>query len=211
MRKCHHSQKFAGKIFVRIEIVFSAPNLSDISSVMNMSSIDPGKQVQISPEECKSENEEKRFLVRRLIKPHSILYSLPFVGNVGQSSRPTNPQNWTTFRKWTMTIFVSCGGFVTMMSGSMIAPALPSIAEQLHMSKPNAQFALSLFILGFAVGPLILAPFAEIYGRRPIWLLSGAFYSLWNIIAGFSTNKSTFIASRFLSGFAGSIDFVVRE
>src|SRR3954466_12823842 len=39
-------------------------------------------------------------------------------------SDPNNPINWPRPQKWAISIFVSLGGFVTLMSGSMIAPAL---------------------------------------------------------------------------------------
>lgn len=96
-----------------------------------------------------------------------------------------------------------------MMSGSMIAPALPELSRDLDMSEANAQLSLSIFILAFAFGPMFLAPFAELYGRRPIWLSCGAFYTIWSVVSGFSQNKALLIASRLLSGFGGSIEFVV--
>jgi MFS family permease len=110
-----------------------------------------------------------------------------------------------------VTIVVSLGSFVTFMSGSMIAPSLPDISHDLHMSVPNAQLSLSIFILAFAFGPMLLAPFTEMYGRRPIWLLCGVFYTIWSIVSGFSPNKATLVASRLLGGFGGSVDFVVSE
>ena len=97
-----------------------------------------------------------------------------------------------------------------MMSGSMVAPALPSISNDLHMSPESAEISLSIFILAFAIGPLVLAPLTEVYGRRPVWLVSGIAYSIWNIVGGFSKNKGTLIASRLFSGLGGSVDFVVR-
>lgn len=96
-----------------------------------------------------------------------------------------------------------------MMSGSMIAPALPALSNDLHMSEASAQLSLSIFILAFAFGPMVLAPFTELYGRRPVWLICGVFYSVWSIVSGFSPNKGTLVASRLLSGFGGSVDFVV--
>ena len=91
----------------------------------------------------------------------------------------------------------------------MIAPVLSDISHDLHMSPANAQLSLSIFILAFAFGPMVLAPFTELYGRRPVWLLSGFFYMIWSIVSGFSHNKGTLVASRLLSGFGGSVDFVV--
>ncbi|CAK4033801.1 related to multidrug resistant [Lecanosticta acicola] len=100
-------------------------------------------------------------------------------------------------------------GFVTMMSGAMIAPALPELSRDLDMSEATAGLALSVFILAFAFGPMILGPLSEIYGRRPVWLISGLWYSVFNIMCGFSHNKGTMIAGRILSGFGGSVDFVI--
>src|ERR1700749_1943453 len=77
---------------------------------------------------------------------------------------PTNPHNWSTLLRWTVTIFMSFGGFVTLMSGSMIAPALPALSHDLRMSEASAELSLSIFILAFAIGPMVLAPFSEIYG-----------------------------------------------
>jgi len=91
----------------------------------------------------------------------------------------------------------------------MLAPALPAIGHDLHMSEATAQLTLSVFVLAFAFGPMLLAPFTEVYGRRPIWLLCGAFYTLWSIVSGFSHNKGLLVASRLLAGFGGSVDFVV--
>lgn len=96
-----------------------------------------------------------------------------------------------------------------MMSGSMIAPALPALSHDLHMSEASAQLSLSIFILAFAFGPMVLAPFTELYGRRPVWLICGVFYSVWSIVSGFSPNNATLVASRLLSGFGGSVDFVI--
>lgn len=96
-----------------------------------------------------------------------------------------------------------------MMSGTMIAPALPDIARDLQISESEAQLELSIFVLAFAFGPLFLAPFSEMYGRRPVWLASGVFYCVWSIVCGFAHNKGLLATGRLLSAFGGSVDFVV--
>ncbi|KAH6623318.1 major facilitator superfamily domain-containing protein [Chaetomium tenue] len=122
---------------------------------------------------------------------------------------PANPVNMRPALKWIISIFVSLGGFVTLMSGSMIAPALPALGRDMGMTASEAESALSIFILAFAVGPLLLAPFAEVYGRKPVWIVSGFIYSGWSVVSGFSHNKPTLVASRFLAGIGGSVDFVI--
>lgn len=95
------------------------------------------------------------------------------------------------------------------MSGSMIAPALADISHDLNVDEATAGLMLSVFLLAFAFGPLLLAPFSEVFGRKPVWLAAGVFYSVWSIVGGFSPNAGTLVAARLLSGIGASVDFVV--
>ncbi|KAJ2916653.1 hypothetical protein MD484_g3756, partial [Candolleomyces efflorescens] len=63
---------------------------------------------------------------------------------------------------------------------------------------------ISVFILGYAVGPLILGPLSEIFGRSIVLQCSNLFYLAWNTGCGFAQNKSQLIAFRFLAGLGGS-------
>ncbi len=92
----------------------------------------------------------------------------------------------------------------------MIAPALTQISRDLHTDNATTQMALSIFVLSFAVGPMVLAPLTEVFGRRPVWLLSGCFYILWSTVCGFSKTNGVMIASRFFAGLGASCEYVVR-
>lgn len=67
---------------------------------------------------------------------------------------PSNPKNWPLTRKWAITILTSFGGLVCLMSSTMLATALESIARDLHISKTEANMTLSIFVLAFAFGPM---------------------------------------------------------
>ncbi|KAI1078848.1 MFS general substrate transporter [Whalleya microplaca] len=124
---------------------------------------------------------------------------------------PAHPFNWSLTRKWVITILLSNGGLITLMSGAMLAPALPAIAKDLQSSEEEAQIFLSIFVLAFAFGPMVLAPLAEVFGRRPVWIISSCFYILWNTVAGFSQTRGLMIASRVLSGIGASAEFAVSS
>ena len=64
------------------------------------------------------------------------------------------------------------------MSGAMLAPSLHAIAQDFGTSEEEAQIFLSIFVLAFAFGPMVLSPFTEVFGRRPVWILSSCFYIL---------------------------------
>ena len=73
------------------------------------------------------------------------------------------------------------------------------------------QLVLSVFVLAYAIGPLILGPLSEIYGRVPVLQLANLFYLVFNVACGLSKNKGEMIAFRFLSGLGGSAPLAVSQ
>lgn len=119
---------------------------------------------------------------------------------------PDNPKNWTKKRKWMATITVSLFTFISPVSSTMVAPALGKVAEDLGTTNSGllTELAMSVFILGFAIGPLLLGPLSELFGRRIVLQLSNLFFFTFNMAAGFATTSPQMIAFRFLSGLGGS-------
>ncbi|KII85806.1 hypothetical protein PLICRDRAFT_44215 [Plicaturopsis crispa FD-325 SS-3] len=118
---------------------------------------------------------------------------------------PNNPMNWPYRRKWSATLIVSAFTFISPVSSSMVAPAMGQIATQFGITDHVVlAMTTSVFILGYAFGPLILGPLSEIYGRS--WVIQGAnlWYLVFNIACGASKSKGQLIAFRFLSGLGGS-------
>lgn len=123
----------------------------------------------------------------------------------GGPDDPANPKNWTKRKRWLATITVSLFTFISPVSSSMVAPALSQVQRDLHMSSTfEANLALSVFILGFALGPLALGPASELFGRRIVLQLSMLFYIAFNLGCAFAQNSAELIAFRFLSGLGGS-------
>ncbi|KAF8647432.1 hypothetical protein AX16_006709 [Volvariella volvacea WC 439] len=118
---------------------------------------------------------------------------------------PQNPKNWPYRRKWSATIVVSSFTFISPISSSMMAPATADLARELNITSTAMQaMAISIFVLGYAVGPLILGPLSEIFGRSRVLQLSNLFYLAWNTGCGFAQTRNQLIAFRFLSGLGGS-------
>jgi multidrug resistance protein len=86
----------------------------------------------------------------------------------------------------------------------MIAPAVQLIMDNYHTTSPTfATFSVSIFVLGFASGPLLLAPLSELYGRVVIYNVTNGLFLVFTMLCAVSPNESTFLTFRFLSGFAG--------
>ena len=64
---------------------------------------------------------------------------------------------------------------------------------------------VSLFVAGYCVGPLLWGPLSEVYGRRPILIVSFVIYTGFQIGCALSNNIASILIFRFLGGcFAAS-------
>jgi MFS family permease len=115
-----------------------------------------------------------------------------------------NPKDWPTSRKWAVTDVLSATGFNRIMVSTIMAPALTTIAHELHMSPTEAVMSLSIYLLATAFGPLVMGPLSEVYGRSKVLHISNVWFLVWNIVCGFANTKETLIAARFLAGFGAS-------
>ncbi|KAJ5907223.1 uncharacterized protein N7473_004139 [Penicillium subrubescens] len=128
-------------------------------------------------------------------------------GVIGWDSQedPQNPQNFAASKKWALLGLISAFTFISPLASSMFSPALVYMAAEFHETNETIlSFTVSIFLVGYTFGPLLLAPLSEIYGRRVI--LSGAnwFFVVWQIGCALSKNIETLIVCRLFAGIGGS-------
>lgn len=63
--------------------------------------------------------------------------------------------------------------------------------------------------LAYAIGPLLLGPLSELYGRVIVLQLANLFYLFFNLGCGLSRTKVQLIVFRFLAGFGGSAPLAI--
>ncbi|CAI7649773.1 unnamed protein product [Penicillium glandicola] len=96
------------------------------------------------------------------------------------------------------------------LSSSIVAPELSTIKDELHMgSSLEAVLVLSTFVLTYCLGPLLLGPLSEIFGRAAVLHSGNTFYLIFNLVCGFAQNKGELLASRLLAGIGGAGGLVV--
>jgi multidrug resistance protein len=93
----------------------------------------------------------------------------------------------------------------------MFAPAVPLLPAHFHVSSTTSTLVVSIFVLGFAFGPLLIAPFSEIYGRRYTYILSILFFLIFTICCAVSTSLPMLIVFRFLAGSVGSTSITISS
>lgn len=118
---------------------------------------------------------------------------------------PENPLNFSTWLKVLNTGLVSAICLVTPLASSMFAPGVPQLMKEFNSTNVVlASFVVSVYILGFAFGPLFLAPLSEIYGRLPVYHACNFGFLAFTIACALSTNLNMLIGFRFLEGVFGS-------
>ncbi|KAI8623048.1 major facilitator superfamily domain-containing protein [Xylariaceae sp. FL1651] len=121
-----------------------------------------------------------------------------------------NPMNWSATRKWGNVALLSFLSFLTPFGSSAFAPGVPEIMAEFHSdSSLEATFVVSIYILGFAVGPLIVAPLSEMYGRVWIYNVTNILFLIFTIAAALSANMGQLIAFRLFMGIAGSASLAI--
>ncbi|KAK5725416.1 hypothetical protein LTR15_003602 [Elasticomyces elasticus] len=118
---------------------------------------------------------------------------------------PDSPRNWSNKQKWITVLMASAFGFITAIASSMLAPALPVIGKDLAIVDQTAlQMVLSIFVLAYGVGPLVLGPLSEVYGRVRVMQCASAIFLVFNLACGFAQNYPQMLAFRFLAGIGAS-------
>jgi multidrug resistance protein len=116
------------------------------------------------------------------------------------------PLNFSRSKKLTVVWLLSVITLMAPLSSSIIAPAISIFSAEFgNTNSTLAAMPVSIFLLGFAVGPLYFAPMSEIHGRAIIMVAAGAFFCVWQIGCALAPSLNALIVFRFLAGIGGSV------
>lgn len=117
---------------------------------------------------------------------------------------PECPMNWPWRQKILNVSLISAWTFLTPLASSMVAPGILAILQEFQTTNITlGSFVVSIYILGYAVGPLALAPVSEIYGRLPVYHGCNVLFVIWTLACAFAPNLGALLAFRFFQGIAG--------
>ncbi|KAJ5524000.1 hypothetical protein N7494_010650 [Penicillium frequentans] len=114
-----------------------------------------------------------------------------------------NPRNWSKLRKWYISIFVSMLNVFTCWCAGSISSGATGIQEEFGVSSEITTLALSLYVLGYAIGPVMLAPLSEYFGRQPVYVVSWFLLFIFQLPLALAPNIGTILVCRFIAGCAG--------
>ncbi|OLN98046.1 putative transporter C1529.01-like protein 8 [Colletotrichum chlorophyti] len=122
----------------------------------------------------------------------------------------SNPRNWSSRKKLSHVVLVSSFTLYSNLAAVMFAPGAQYLVKEFGItSSMVASLTVSVYVLGYCVGPFLIAPLSEIYGRLIIYHVCNLFYEIFTVGCAVSVNPSMFLAFRFLSGCAGSAPMAV--
>lgn len=91
------------------------------------------------------------------------------------------------------------------MYSTAFASGIPGMMESFGISDQTVVvMGITTYLFGLAVGSVVLAPLSEMYGRKPIYVISMALFMILVLPCGLAQNLQTILIVRFFGAFAGS-------
>ncbi|KIW01612.1 uncharacterized protein PV09_07083 [Verruconis gallopava] len=116
----------------------------------------------------------------------------------------TSPFLWPDLRKriiiW---ISVFATAFTAFTAGAY-SPALQQMKDEWHVSTVAILCGITTFTTGFGVAPMVLAPFSEINGRKPVFIASGLLFVVCQLCCAVTRSYGGMLVARFFVGVGGS-------
>jgi MFS family permease len=111
---------------------------------------------------------------------------------------PENPRNWPLwYRSWVLFAMSFCSWVIVFYSTSYTA-SIPGLMDEFQLSSETvATLGVTTYLLGLAVGSVIVAPMSELYGRQPVYMVGLIAFTLSIIPCGLATSLAEIIVVRF--------------
>ena len=97
-----------------------------------------------------------------------------------------------------------CRYFLFTYITTTTVPSFPEIQEQFNISYSQVNWTVAIPALGLAVGPLFWSSFADIYGRRIIFIIGTTIALVASIGSAVASSYGGYMAARFFQGFGVS-------
>jgi EmrB/QacA subfamily drug resistance transporter len=95
--------------------------------------------------------------------------------------------------------------FMVVLDVSIVNVALPRMGHDLHFTYASAQWVINAYVLTFAGFLLLGGRAADYFGRRHVYLIGMAIFTLASIGAGVAQNSTEMVTIRAIQGVGGAI------
>lgn len=117
----------------------------------------------------------------------------------------TSPFEWSQSRK-NFTIWLSCiATMITAYTAGSYSPPAAQMSAEWNVSEVAILVGITTFCAGFAIAPMVLAPFSEINGRYPVFVAAGILYFICQICCAVTHSYPGMLVARFFVGCGSSV------
>ncbi len=106
---------------------------------------------------------------------------------------------------WATLLVVLAGTFMTFLDFFIVNVALPSVQSELHAGSATVQLVVAGYGIAFAVGMISGGRLGDLYGRRRIFTLGLALFTLTSLACGLAPNAGSLVVARVLQGASGAL------
>lgn len=93
---------------------------------------------------------------------------------------PRNPKTWRKWKKWLVTVTCAVATLAVTFASSAFTGGITEMMEAFGVGTELVTLGVSLFVLGFAIGPLLWGPLSELYGRQILYFVTFAGLTAFN-------------------------------
>ncbi|KAF2848355.1 MFS general substrate transporter [Plenodomus tracheiphilus IPT5] len=116
-----------------------------------------------------------------------------------------NPQDWPMAKKALVIFLMSYSTLVVVMYSTSYTSGIPGMMETFGVkSKTLVILGITTYLCGLALGSLLMAPLSEMYGRRPVYMMAVAAFTILIIPCALSNNLPQILVMRFFGAIAGA-------
>jgi MFS family permease len=91
------------------------------------------------------------------------------------------------------------------LASSIFAPSIEQVLADFNSTSPQlASFIVSVYLIGYCFGPLVIAPLSEMYGRSLLYNICNVLFVIFSVACALAPSLNSLIGFRLLSGLAGS-------
>src|ERR1700685_1797431 len=108
-------------------------------------------------------------------------------------------------RRWLTLVILLLAAFMNLLDVSIVNIAIPSIQHSLHASYADVQWALAGYTLAYAVVLITGARLGDAYGRKRLFLIGVAGFTIMSALCGAAQSPGQLIACRVIQGAMGAI------
>src|SRR5436190_15438926 len=108
-------------------------------------------------------------------------------------------------RKWLALAVIVAAQFMVVLDIAIVNVALPAIKGDLHFAQENLQWVISAYAILFGGVLLLGGRLADVFGRRRVFMLGLAVFSVSSLLCGVSWSEGSLIGFRAVQGLGGAL------